>query len=93
MTMTTNGTWFKVDEKHTMQDLQAAADSLDRSDSELVIDCSELARLDPRALATLETVANKADEHQVRVVLHGVNVDVYKVLWLVKLTPRFSFTN
>ena len=93
MTMTTNGTWFKVDERHTMQDLQAAADSVDRADSELVIDCSELARLDPRAVTTLEALADKAHERQVKVVLHGVNVDVYKVLRLVKLTTRFSFAN
>ncbi len=91
--MATNGTWFKVDEKHTMQDLQAALDSVDRADSELVIDCSELRRLDPAALATLEVIANKADEHQVKVVLHGVNVDAYKVFRLINLTPRFSFTN
>jgi anti-anti-sigma regulatory factor len=91
--MTTNGTWFKVDEKHTMQDLQTAANSVDWADSELVIDCSELRRLDPHAVATLEALANKADEQQVKVVLHGVKVDVYKVLRLVKLTARFSFTD
>ena len=91
--MATNGTWFKIDEKHTMQDLQTAANSVNRADSELVIDCSELARLDPRGVATLGALANKADEHEVKVVLHGVNVDIYKVLRLVKLTARFSFTN
>ena len=34
-----------------------------------------------------------ADAKTVKVVLRGVNVDVYKVLKLVKLTPRFSFVN
>ena len=91
--MTTNGTWFKVNEKHTSQDLQADVNSIDRGDSELVIDCSELARLDTRAIATLEALSKKADEHRVKVVLHGVNVDVYKVLRLIKLAPRFSFTD
>ena len=32
-----------------------------------------------------------ADEKGVKVVLRGVNVDVYKVLKLVKLASRFSF--
>jgi anti-anti-sigma regulatory factor len=91
--MTTNGTWLKIDEQNAVLDFQAAANSLDRADSELVIDCSALERLDPRAIANLEALANKADEHQVKVVLHGVRVGVYKVLRLVRLTPRFSFTN
>jgi anti-anti-sigma regulatory factor len=91
--MTTNGTWLKIDEQRAVPDLQAAADSLDRADSELVLDCSALLRLDVRTIATLEALASKADEHQVKVVLHGVNVEAYKVLRLVKLASRFSFTN
>ena len=91
--MTTNGTWLKIDEKRAMLDLQAAVNSLDRADSELVIDCSGVRRLDPREVEALEDLANQAEGRQVRVVLHGVNVDVYKVLRLVKLAPRFSFTN
>jgi hypothetical protein len=36
-------------------------------------------------------LAGAADEKAVKVALRGVHVDVYKVLKLVKLTPRFSF--
>jgi hypothetical protein len=41
----------------------------------------------------MEEFARIADEKAVKVVLRGVNVDVYKVLKLVKLTQRFSFVN
>jgi anti-anti-sigma regulatory factor len=91
--MTTNGTWLKVDEKCAMQDLPAAVDSPDRTGSELVIDCSDVRRLDARAVEALAELANKADGRQAKVVLHGVNVEVYKVLRLLKLTARLSFTN
>lgn len=91
--MATNGTWLKIDEQHAVPDLQGAANSLDRADSELVLDCSAMQRLDATAIASLEALANKADQHEVKVVLHGVTVRVYKVLRLLKLTSRFSFTN
>jgi hypothetical protein len=32
-----------------------------------------------------------ADDKAVKAVLHGVNIDIYKVLKLVNLTRRFSF--
>jgi anti-anti-sigma regulatory factor len=41
----------------------------------------------------MEEFARIVDEKGVKVVLRGVNVDVYKVLKLVKLTQRFSFVN
>ena len=50
-------------------------------------------RIDSSALRALEEFARIADEKAVKVVLRGVNVDVYKVLKLVKLTRRFSFVN
>jgi len=38
-------------------------------------------------------LAARAQEKSVRLVLRGVKVNVYKVLKLVKLAPRFSFLN
>jgi hypothetical protein len=34
-----------------------------------------------------------ADERSVKVVLRAVNMDVYRVLKLLKLTERFAFLN
>ena len=41
----------------------------------------------------METLADSADEKAVKVVLRGVNIDIYKVLKLAKLASRFSFQN
>ena len=38
-----------------------------------------------------KTLAGIADDKAVKVVLRGVNVDIYKVLKLMKLASRFSF--
>jgi len=50
-------------------------------------------RIDPSTLLALQAFAGTADKKAVKVVLRGVNIDVYKVLKLMKLTPRFSFVN
>jgi hypothetical protein len=39
----------------------------------------------------MENLAKSADDKATKVVLRGVNVDIYKVLKLMKLTRRFSF--
>jgi hypothetical protein len=41
----------------------------------------------------MEELVDRADNQSVKVVLCEVNVDIYKVLKLVKLAPRFSFTS
>jgi anti-anti-sigma regulatory factor len=59
----------------------------------VVLDFSSVRRIDPSVLRAMEEFAGKADNKGVKVVLRGVNVDVYKVLTLVNLTSRFSFVN
>ena len=41
----------------------------------------------------MEDLANAADEKSVEISLQAVNVGVYKVLKLARLTVRFSFVN
>jgi len=48
-------------------------------------------RMDAGAINALDDLAVAAGQKGVKVVLHAVNVDVYKVLKLVKLTSRLSF--
>jgi anti-anti-sigma regulatory factor len=43
------------------------------------------------ALRALEQLAIAAEDRAAKIWLCGVNVEVYKVLKLVKLGPRFSF--
>ena len=85
--------WMSIDEERLVPALQAAGEKLERTTGEAALDFSSVRRLDASALRALEDLARIADEKAVKVVLRGVNVDVYKVLTLVKLTSRFSFVN
>ena len=89
--MTMIGSWLEIDGEHLVQALQDAGEKLNSADGEVVLDFSSVRRIEPSALRALEKLAGTADDKGVKVVLRGVNVDVYKVLKLVKLTPRFSF--
>ena len=93
MRMATIAVWLKIDEERVVQALQEAAEKLDSVEGEVALDFSSVSRIDSSALRALEEFAELADAKGVKVVLHGVNVSVYKVLKLVKLTSRFSFVN
>jgi anti-anti-sigma regulatory factor len=85
--------WLKIDEMRVAQALQEAGEKLEGAEGEVVLDFSSVCRIDPSALRAMEEFAGIADEKGVKVVLRGVNVDVYKVLKLVKMAKRFSFVN
>ena len=91
MTMTTFSVWPKVDGETIVQVLQEAREKLDSAEGDVLLDFSSVRRIDPSALTAMEELAGIADDKAVKVVLCGVNVDIYKVLKLVKLTSRFSF--
>jgi anti-anti-sigma regulatory factor len=84
---------LKVDEEHLVQALQEAGERLNPDENEVVLDFSSVRRIDPAALRAMEELAGKADQKGVKLVLRSVNVDIYKVLTLVKLVRRFSFLN
>ena len=85
--------FLNIDEERIVAALQEAGGNLNRTQGEAVLDFSSVRRVDSSGLRALEEFARIADEKAVKVVLRGVNVDVYKVLKLVKLTQRFSFVN
>jgi len=87
------GMLISVDETCVDASLRAAAAKLDGADGEAVLDFSCVRRVDASALRALEELAGIADEKAVKVVLRGVNVDVYKVLKLMRLAKRFLFAN
>ena len=91
--MATIAVWLKIDEERVVQALHEAAEKLDSVEGEVALDFSSVSRIDSSALRALEEFARLADDKGVKVVLRGVNVSVYKVLKLVKLTSRFSFVN
>ena len=91
--MATNAVFLNIDETRVVAVLCEAAEKLDGTEGEAVLDFSSVRRIDSAGVQALEELARVADEKNVKVVLSGVNVDVYKVLKLMKLTRRFSFAN
>jgi anti-anti-sigma regulatory factor len=91
--MATIAAWRKLDNENAVPALQEAGEKLDGADREMVLDLSEMRRIDSRTLRALEEFIRIADEKSVKLVLRSVNVDVYKVLKLVRLTSRFSWVN
>jgi len=85
--------WLKIDEERVVQALQEAGEKLDSVEGEVVLDFSSVRRVDPSAVRAMEGFADTADDKAVKVALRGFNVDVYKVLKLVKLASRFSFVS
>ena len=80
-----------LEEKQLVPVLQDLAQKLERAGSELVLDFSAVGWIDSQAVLAIDELSQKAGEKSVRIVLRGVNVDVYKVLKLVRLTPKLSF--
>jgi len=83
--------WLKIDEGRVVQTLRDAGEKLDGAGGEVLLDVSSLRRIDPAALRAMEEFVGLADEQGIKVVLRSVNVDVYKVFTLTKLTSRFTF--
>jgi anti-anti-sigma regulatory factor len=65
-------------------------DCLQTTEGELTLDFATSRRIDASVLSALETLAARAGEKQVEVVLTGVSVDLYRVLKLLKLAHRFT---
>jgi anti-anti-sigma factor len=91
--MSTIEVLLNIDGERVVPTLQEAIASLDGAHGEALLDFSSVCRLDSAGLRTLEELVRAADEKAVKIILRSVNVDVYKVLKLTKLTSRFSFVN
>jgi len=89
--MATNAIWLPVDGERLAHALHEVRAKLDSAQGEVVLDFSSVQRIDPGALRAMEHLADAADGKGTKLVLSNVSVDVYKVLKLVKLSPRFSF--
>ena len=91
--MAMTAVWLKIDDKTVVQTLQYAVGRLGSVEDEVVVDFSSVRRIDPSGLRAMEEFVGIADSKDVTIVLRGVSVDIYKVLKLVKLAPRFVFSN
>lgn len=93
MARETISVWLKIDEERMAQALQEAGKKLDSVEGEVTLDFSSVQRIDPSGVNAMQEFASLADGRGVKVVLRGVNVNVYKVLKLVRLGTRFSFVS
>ena len=91
--MTTIAMLHKVNGESLAQELIEVREKLNSADGEVILDFTAVRRVDPSGLSALEAFAGAADEKAVKVALQGVNVDVYKVLKLARLSTRFSMLN
>ena len=89
--MATSAVMLKLDGESVAHGVEEARKKLDGANGEVVLDFSSVRRIDPIALRAMEQLAGLAEDKAVKLVFRGVNVDVYKVLKLVKLAARFSF--
>jgi anti-anti-sigma factor len=91
--MAMTAVFLNIDETRVVAALCEACEKLDGTEGEAILDFSPVRRIDSAGVRALVELARKAAEKNVKVVLRGVDVDVYKVLKLTKLTHRFSFAN
>jgi anti-anti-sigma regulatory factor len=91
--MVSDEVFRKLGDEGVISALEAVGIKLKCANGELGLDLSNVYRLNANALRALEAFVSRAEEMSLRVVLHRVSVDVYKVLTLVKLTSRFSFVS
>ncbi len=91
--MTMSDTLIEVDSDRVTQSLHDAGKKLDGGIGEMFLDFSAVQRIDPSAIVALESLARAADSKHVKLALRGVNIDIYKVLKLVKLGSRFVLQN
>jgi anti-anti-sigma regulatory factor len=91
MPMATIAVFLKIDAERVADSLQQASAKVTVAKGETVLDFSAVQRIDTKGLNAMEDLARLADVKSVSIGLRGVNVNIYKVLKLAKLTPRFCF--
>ncbi len=89
--MATTAETLRIDSAGAAGLLEHAGEQLQQAQDPVVVDFSSVRRIDARALDRLEQLAQAADKRKTRIILLGVNVDVYKVMKLAQLAPRFAF--
>ena len=91
--MTTVAAYYKIDGNRVAENLNDAREKLVSEDGEAVLDFAAVVRIDTGGLQAIEELAKAAEQKSVKVTLRSVNVSIYKVLKLSRLTSRFSFAN
>lgn len=83
--------WTKIHEESAIEVLRELGEKLDAANGDITLDFSPVQQVDAAMVRAMEELAARAEDKGVKVALRGVNVDVYKVFKLVKLSGRFVF--
>jgi anti-anti-sigma regulatory factor len=84
---------LKVNGDELVAALQEAGEKLERMQGDMILDFSSVRRIDPASLRAMAEFVDTADEKAVNVILRSVDIDVYRVLKLARLTQRFSLVS
>ena len=87
------GMLLNIDEATATPSLREVGEKLDGTKGEIVLDFTSVRRMDSSALRAIEDLSRQADKKRVKITLRGVNIGIYKVLKLMKLTGLFSFAD
>ena len=93
MSVTVKASSFVIDEEHLTQQVNEIREKLPTEGPEVLLDFFLAQSLDPAGIQALEQLAWAADLESAKIVLRGVNVEMYKVLKLAGLSDRFSFVD
>lgn len=93
MNMATIAMQLRIKGERIVPDLEEACERLDSAEGEMILDFSSVRQIDASAMRAMERLAAAADDNSTKLVLRGTSINVYKVLKLMKLAPRFSFAN
>ena len=93
MHMASSPTTVTSDKQLLTAALDHAVKQLDDAAKEIVLDFSSIRHIHSSDLRRLEEFAHAAEVKKIRVLLRGVNVDVYKALKLARITREFEFVN
>lgn len=73
--------------------LEEALRKAGAAEGDILLDFASVRRLDANAVRVMKQLADTAGNKGVKVALRGISVEVYRVLKLLELAPRFSFIN
>ena len=82
---------FVIDGEHVAQQVIDIRAKLATEGPEVLLDFFLAQSLDPAGIRALEELAGAADIEHAKIVLRGVNIEMYKVLKLAGLSDKFTF--
>lgn len=89
----TISTTIDIDEQRLAAVLDQASKQLETAKHEVVLDFSSIRRIRASDVSQLEEIARAAEVGEIKIALRGVDVDIYKTLKLMNLTPKFLFVD